>query len=159
MVMQTEKEDSREITEEVEGGQIGKTETHKYLGILMNEKSDLEGNLKQRAKLSTSLLAQIKVIGSQHQVGAESVRVQPVLYDKCAYPAISYGIHARSGLKKNAIDEQEKIQGTLLQRIFNLRQSTPYAGTLIETGMWPVIDRINYATLMYYHSVINSEAS
>ena len=65
-VVRTGKEDTREITEEVEGGQIGRTETHKYLGILKNEKGDLEDHLKQNAKLSTSVLAQIKIIGSQH---------------------------------------------------------------------------------------------
>ena len=63
-MVRTGKEDITEITEEVEGGQIGRTKTHKYLGIRMNEKGDLENHLKQKAKLSTSLLAQIKIIGS-----------------------------------------------------------------------------------------------
>ena len=154
MVMQTGKEDTREITEE---GQIGKTETHKYLGILMNEEGDLEDHLEQKAKLSTSVPAQIKITGSQHRVRAESIRVQLELYDKCAYPAISYGIHACCRLKKNEINELEKIQRTLLRRIFNLPQSIPYAGVLIETKMRPMENRINYATLMYYHSAMNSE--
>ena len=156
MVMQTRMEDTRKIRE-VEGGQIGKTETHKYLGILMNEKDYLEDHLKQKAKLSTSHLAQIKIIGSEHRVGVESIRVQLELYDKCACPEISYGIHAWGRLKKNEIDELEKIQGTLPRGIFNSPPSTPYAGVLIKTGMWPMIDRINYSTLMYYHSIMNSE--
>ena len=88
----------------------------------MNEKGDLEDHLKQKAKLSTSLLAQIKIIASQHRVGAESIRVQLELYDKYAYSAISYGIHAWVRLKRNDIDEFEKIQGTLLQGILNLPQ-------------------------------------
>ena len=78
MVMRTGKEDTREITEEVEGGQIGRTETHKYLGILTNETT------LEKAQLSTSLLAEIKIIGSQHRVRAESIRVQLELYEKCA---------------------------------------------------------------------------
>ena len=156
-MVRTGKEYTREITEEVEGGQIGKTETRKYLGILINEKGDLEDHLKQKPKLSTSLLAQIKIIGSQYRVGAESIRIQLELYDKCAYPAISYGIHAWGRLKKNEIDELEKIQSTLLRGIFKLTQNTPYAGVLFETVMWSMIDRINYATLMCYHSVINPE--
>ena len=44
----------------------------------------------------------------------------------------------------------------MLKRILNLPLSTPYAGVLMETGIWPVMARINYATLMLFHSVINS---
>ena len=68
-VVRTGKEDTREITEEVEGGQIGRTETHKYLGILKNEKGDLEDHLKQKAKLSTSVLAQIKILDHSIELG------------------------------------------------------------------------------------------
>ena len=44
----------------------------------------------------------------------------------------------------------------MLKRILNLPLSTPYACVLMETGIWPVMARINYATLMLFHSVINS---
>ena len=41
--------------------------------------------------------------------------------------------------------------------ITNLPTGTPYVGALMETGIWAAMDQLNYATLMYYHSVINSE--
>ena len=88
MVMRTGKDDTRQITEEVEGGQIRKTEKRKCFGILINEKLDLVDHLKQKAKLSTSLQAQIRTTESQHRVGVESIRVQLELYDECAYPVI-----------------------------------------------------------------------
>ena len=44
----------------------------------------------------------------------------------------------------------------MLKRILNLPLSTPYNGVLMETGILPVMARINYATLMLFHFVINS---
>ena len=44
----------------------------------------------------------------------------------------------------------------MLKRILNLPLSTPYTSILMETGIWPVMARINFATLMLFHSVINS---
>ena len=44
----------------------------------------------------------------------------------------------------------------MLKRILNPPLSTPYTGVLMDTGIWPVMARINYATLMLFHSVINS---
>ena len=40
----------------------------------------------------------------------------------------------------------------MLKRILN----HSYTGILMETGIWPVMARINYAALMLFHSVINS---
>ena len=40
--------------------------------------------------------------------------------------------------------------------IFNLPITTPYIGLIIETGLWPAEQRINYSSLMLYHNIINS---
>ena len=53
--------------------------------------------------------------------------------------------------------EIERIQAETLKKILDLPTSTPYVGVLMETGIWPAMDQLNYATLMFYHSVINSE--
>ena len=102
-------------------------------------------------------MAQVITIGSQCRVGSESVRVQLELYDKCAYSSIFYGIHAWGRIKREEDKELEKLQSDMLKRILNLPLSTPYTGVLMETGIWPVMARINYAILMLFHSVINSK--
>ena len=50
----------------------------------------------------------------------------------------------------------EKIQGKALKRIFSLPITPPYIGLIIETGVWPAEQRINYRSLMLYHNIINS---
>ena len=43
---QTGPEDGKAITDEVETGRIQRTGSHKYLGSLVNEKGDLEEQIK-----------------------------------------------------------------------------------------------------------------
>ena len=44
-----------------------------------------------------------------------------------------------------------------LKRIFKLPVRTAYTGILMETGIWPAEQRIQYATLMLYHNIQNSD--
>ena len=43
-----------------------------------------------------------------------------------------------------------------MERIFNLPITTPYIGLIIETGVWPAEQRINYSSFMLYHNILNS---
>ena len=61
-----------------------------------------------------------------------------------------------SQLSKAEIQSPEKNQGKALKRIFSLSMATPYIGLMIETGVWPAEQRINYSSLMLYHNIINS---
>ena len=94
--------------------------TQKYLGIIVNEKGDLEDHIKEKTRSANKILAQIRSIGSQCRVGSESVRVQLKLYDKCTHSSIFYGIHARGRIKKEEEKELEKIQSDMIKRILNL---------------------------------------
>ena len=56
-------------------------------------------------------------------------------------------------LSKSEIQQLEKIQGKALKRIFSL-PITPYIGLTMKKGVWPAGQRINYRSLMLYHSII-----
>ena len=51
----------------------------------------------------------------------------------------------------------EKLQGKMLKQIhvLNMPNSIPYAGILMEMGIWLVADKTDYLTLMYHHLIIN----
>ena len=55
------------------------------------------------------------------------------------------------------MNEIEKIQGRALKRKFNLPISTSYIGLIMETGTWPVNQRIQYRTMMLYHNTMKSD--
>ena len=58
--------------------------------------------------------------------------------------SLLYGTEAWKKLLKVEIQHLEKVQGKALKRIFNLPITTPYIGLIIETGVWPTEQRINY---------------
>ena len=98
---------------------------------------------------------EISVIGTKTQVGKEEVRVKLKLFETCLMPAHVYGMKAWKKLSKAEIQNLEKIQGKDLKRIFSLPITTPYIGLIIETGLWPVEQRIKYSSLMLYPNIIN----
>ena len=52
--------------------------------------------------------------------------------------------------------EIQTIQRKALKRISKLPFSTAYTGILMETETWPAKQRIQYAALMLYHNIKNS---
>ena len=70
-------------------------------------------------------------------------------------PALLYGMEVWKKLSQAVIQHLEKIQGKALKRIFSL-PITSYIGIIIVTGVWPTKPRINYSSLMLYHTIINS---
>ena len=49
-----------------------------------------------------------------------------------------------------------KNKGKALKSIFCLPITTPYIGLIIETGVLPAEQKINYSSLMLYHNIVNS---
>ena len=114
MIVRTGHENNQEITEEIEAGKIKRTMPQKYLGIIVNEKRNLEDHIKEKTNSATKIMAQVRTTGSQRRVGSESVRVQLELCDKCAYASIFYGIQAWGRIKREEEKELEKIQSAVI---------------------------------------------
>ena len=57
---------------------------------------------------------------------------------------------------KKLVQVIEKIKNQSLMKILQLPVTTPSTGLLMETGIWPAKERIEYSTLMLIHSIINS---
>ena len=157
MIMKTGKEIEESITEKVKAGNIQRTNKYKYLGIEMNEEGNLKGHLEYLKRKGEAISREIEAIGAKHQVGKEQVRVQLKLYEACYMPAVLYGLETWGYIKKEEIIEPEILQGKALKRIFNLPVSTSYIGVLMETGIWPAEQKLQYATLMLYHNIMNSD--
>ena len=68
-------------------------------------------------------------------------------------------MEAWSNIRKEEMKEIEKIQGKRLKSIFKLPVSTSYIGVIMETGIWPAEQRIQYATMMLYHNIQNNDTT
>ena len=53
--------------------------------------------------------------------------------------------------KKEKTKQIDRIQEKALKRIYKLLVTTVYTGIIMETGMWPVEQIIQYTTLMLKH--------
>ena len=57
--------------------------------------------------------------------------------------------------KRNKRNRENTKQST--QKLLKVPISTSTAGVLMETGIWPAKEYLQYSTMMLYHSIINSE--
>ena len=99
----------------------------------------------------------INTTGAKNQVGKDKIRVKLKLFDTCLMTALVYGMEAWGSIKLMEMREIENIQGKTLERIFQLPVSTTYTGIIRETGIWPAEQNIQYATMMLYHNIKNSD--
>ena len=58
--------------------------------------------------------------------------------------ALTYGIEAWANIRSVEMSETEKIQKKALKRI---SVSTTYTGIIMETGIWPAQQKIQYAAI------------
>ena len=49
------------------------------------------------------------------------------------------------------------MQSKKLRQLFQVPISTSTAGVMMETGMWPANEYLQYCTMRLYHSIINSK--
>jgi hypothetical protein len=72
-------------------------------------------------------------------------------------PSLIYALEGWSNITEEEIDKFEKIQYRQLKSIMHMRESTPNIGILMETGIWPIREKIYYHKMMLYHTLIHSD--
>ena len=68
----------------------------------------------------------------------------------------SMGWKPEKNCQKQKFNIQKKSKVKALKRIFNQPIITPFIGLIIETGVWPAEQKMNYSSLMLYHNIIKS---
>ena len=106
---------------------------------------------------SDQILLEINAIGAKSQMGTEEIRVKIKLFELCLMSAILNGLAAWRRIMTRKIEEIERIQGKALKQLLQVPMSASATGVLMETGIWPAKEYLQYSTMMVYHSIINSE--
>ena len=119
----------------MKAGNIQGTKKYIYLGITLNGEGNLKGDIEQL----------------QQKCRVKSKLFELTLFEASFMPALIYGIEACGYIKKEEM--KKRIQGKPLKSIFKLPVNRVYSGILIETGVWPAEQRIEYATLTLYHNI------
>ena len=152
-----EKYPYEKIEEELEKGIVQRTTEYKYVGIYLNEKGNLTLHKEKMDERAMDNYREIMAMGSFREVGGEFLRVRLMLFEKCWMPAVTNGIHAWTLLTDKDIDDIEQIQVKYLKRLCGLPASTPTAALIMELGIWPATEAIQYLSAMLYHELITSD--
>ena len=123
---------------------------------MLNKEGNLKEHVKETESKASRIIREINGISSKQNVGQEEIRVKIKLFETCLILAILYGFKAWGKILKSEMQAIEKIQNQSLKKILQLPVTTPSTGLLMETGIWPAKERIEYSTLMLIHSIINS---
>ena len=145
-----------QIEKEVKEGKIDEAATYSYLGIMLNKEGNLEGQIKETESKASRIIREVNGISSKQNVGQEEIKVKIKLLETCLTPAILYGFEAWGKIFKSEMQAMDKLQNQSLKKILQLPAKTSSSGLLMETGIWPAKERIEYSTLMLIHSIINS---
>ena len=110
LIVKTGKEIEEIVQENVQSGEVCKTETYHYLGITINEEGNLEEHIKVIARKCETISMEIGAIAAKNQVGKEEMRVKLKLFDTCLMTALIYGMEAWGNIRLVEMREIEKIQ-------------------------------------------------
>ena len=122
--MVTGKDEEEKIEEKVEAGIVEKTKTYKYMGLMINEKGNLEDHILYKKSIVPEIMATVKQVGSESQVGEEWLRVQLQLYETCLVSSLIHGIECWSIITDDEINKfEEKIEYQTLMLYHNLINS------------------------------------
>ena len=72
-------------------------------------------------------------------------------------PTLIHGLEVWGRITETEMKKISKIHARAFKQILHLPKLTPNIGILFETRIWPVKERIEYSTIMLFHSVINSD--
>ena len=155
LTIRTGREKQELIEKEVKEGKVDEVATYSYLGIMLNKEGNLKEHIKEIESKASRIKREINGISSKQNVGQEEIRVKIKLFETCLIPAIFYGFKAWGKILKSEMQAIEKIQNQSSKKILQLPVTTSSTGLLMETGIWPEKERIEYSTLMLIHSIIS----
>ena len=144
-----------QIIQHVKRGQINQTHKYRYLGDMITDEATNEESIRLRTNKTHYMKAVIKKHASK--AGPMYIQVVNKLYQAIANPMITYNTETWTNITTKDINELEKIQKTILIKLYKLPKTTPYYGILSEVGMWTVEIQIQYKKLLLLHTLLNSD--
>ena len=157
MVIQNRKKNVEEIEVEVSQGKLKRASVHKFLGNFVNDKGNLDDQLKYMEGKVGGLVSEANKICCQNKLGIYEWDGKKIVYEAQITPAVFHNIEAWTNLRKTDWEKMESLQGKILRGIYGLPKSTPYWGLLHELNVIPIKLLITYKRLMVYHNLMNSD--
>ena len=145
------------IDVEVKQGKLEKTKSYKFVGNYVNEKGNLDDQLKAMEVKSIAIVRETNTICCQRKIGKFELEAKKLVYEMQAVPAVFFNLETWTNLRISDVNSIQSMQGKILKGIHGLPKSTPYWGLLYELNILPITLVLTYKKLMLYHNLINSD--
>ena len=148
---------SAKLIEQTERGEVKQVKEYKYMGTMLNDKMNMEADLKRIKEKLPHKVQTVKNIASENNLGKMAVEARLNLLEAIIIPSLLVNIEVWPAISVREMKTLESAQGKALKQLLGLPISTPYYGVLMETGILPVRARVAYKRMMLYHGILNSE--
>ena len=151
------KADIEEKVLKIKKGEVKKTEIYKYLGDYITEEGNKLTCIEKRTEKTNFMMRNVMSWGAERVTGKMAMQVRFLLLETIVIPSLLYNTETWGALSVNEITLLERKQKQMLATILGQRGSTSYWGMIIESGTWPIEQRIDYKRLMYMHNLVHSD--
>ena len=157
MVINSGKEGTEEIHEQVKEGYVEECEMYKYLGLWISKQGDCLLHIKKKDEKIKGEIAAIKSIANYHNLGPAFVKVRLQLYESCIIPSLLFNLEGWSKLGNSELKKLESVQLKSLCTLLEIPKTTPYLGLLNELGICTIAERMKHRKIILYHNIMNSD--
>lgn len=151
------KQNIEEIEVEVSQGKLTRTKQYKSLGNMLNEKFNMDDQLKQMETKTEGVVREGRNLCCYSRVGKNEIEAKILVYETMAVKAVFHNVETWTNLRKSDVEKMKSIQARIMRGLFGLPKSTPYWGMIHELGVLPIMLSLTYQKLMLYHNLINSD--
>ena len=148
---------TRTVSEGVRRGRICVVNEYNFLGTLIDENAVYSANIKQVKGKVQAMINTTKQVGSMYEVGKMATQTRLKLLESAMIKSVLYNVEAFPTITDEEIKELERLQHNILNQLFEVPDSTPYAGLLMEAGLWMMEARVHYRKLMLFHNIMHSD--
>ena len=125
MCQRNRRKNVESIEVKVKQGLIEKAEVNKYLGNMVNDRGNMDDQLKYMEGKAKAVIKSTNTICHWSKIGRHEVEAKKLLYKQQIIPAVFYNIETWTNFRKSDVEKMERIQAKILKEIYGLPKSTP----------------------------------
>ena len=141
--------------QEVNSCQVIIKEKAEYLGDIFNRKGNYKDLIEDRARKGTVCTINTMAECSDASMGQYALSSILLLYKTVFLKTILFNSETWNNLSKNDISKLNSLQTKYLKWMLHTPRGTCTSFTLLELGLLPVTNEIDYRKLCFLHHVLN----
>ena len=140
----------------VRKGEIKFTKQYRYLGDIIQENGSRDLTVTDKINKARIYVKKIINWTSFNEVGNLAISIRLLLYKSMIIPMVTSNMETWGAINGKLTKELEKMQHQTLVKLLEQKVTTSYWGILIETGLWPLEQKIDMKKMLFWHDLLAS---